>query len=404
MAAPRWAWGAIVALCAASLPMATLSERSDTGSEKAVDAASNYKAVPHKKGKDHRPQTLSDVHPVVNRALGEMDGEMRELDDSAEAVKATQGKFGEAVNHSIAHRNSIEELRHSMKLKEAALRAEEHSLQMLKAEEKQLRRSHDQVSVKLRDVMTPKIDAAEQRLAVTTQDLAKEQQQLANWTAKEKAYKTAALRSVHERRAALQALRESEAELAEAQRKQKEDLKKYNAVKHEASDKVEAFKHVSAEYRAMVFKEKAEEDRAARKKKALEKLVGIFRLERKRLGESLEDGEAKLKRRMKTREKASTKEKKELEGLRKKYTSWTEQVRENARERASKQKAYEESLTNYADKRKEVLGAAEAKVTAQEKNATGWADDDWAWSQDAPSSMEDEADLKLLGLNVSLNV
>merc|ERR1719329_1139801 len=109
------------------------------------------------------------------------------------------------------------ELKRDMARTEAAMHRTQKTLAKLKGENGDIKREHDKLMSTLKNVMEPKISAAEGRVAKRTEDISGVRQKFNVWEDRQKKYKAAAMMKLEERRGTAEGLRLADDSLAKAQ-------------------------------------------------------------------------------------------------------------------------------------------------------------------------------------------
>jgi len=192
--------------------------------------------------------------------------------------------------------------------------------------------------------------------------------------------KAAAVAKLQERSHALEALRQTEDALKEAQREQEEALKGYKDARREASQEVEAFRDANTRYRAIGAKEKEEERFVDKEAASLGKMREILAMEERRIDAFLVAGQGRLEGKLRHVAAARDEAERSLAATKKRYSAWQAEARDWAEEAERRAATYKTSQQRYDTDRNRLLGAAEAKAARGLEGSSSLASEDWAWS------------------------
>lgn len=320
------------------------------------------------------------AHPLTSHALKtKMADRITEMKDQQELAEQDRKRLANARDDVIDHLEGGPAIRHEMGLEVAALHLQEKNLKQFGAERARTQSEHDRLVRKLKTIMDPRIDALTDRVKAQSKLEAASMKDAKAWLLQRTKYQKVASEKVRDRDSALSKLQaasqaEKEARLAEEQAK-----KDYEASRKDASKKVSEFHYIDTKYKTFASIEGQRKHDLQEEKRGLEKMRKIYRMEQKRIDESLVTEREQLHIRVRQAESAHSKAQRSLDRLKMKYKKWKAEQLEKSREVVRMKDLYDESQMDYASDRKDVLDAAAQKAGTHLERSSGWVNNDWAW-------------------------
>jgi len=321
----------------------------------------------------------SRYHPLVDRALGTMAGDLRDLKGQRSHTEENRKEMASIRGQAMAHMNDAVSLQREEARAEAIERGEEKIMHKLAAEEKRLNTSHITLKSKLEVIMAPKIKGAEKRLAKHKKLLEKSAALAKAWKAQQEKYKSAALMTLKERREAKAQLKVAEEQYQLAKKAREDAQENYTDSRQNVNKEIQAFQYANTKYEGALTSEKAHEKAEKAQEKSVGKLDAILGMESQRIDEALVLGEKKLAKRMVKAKKVEEEAEVAATELKKRFKGWQTEEKNRAKEAAGKQADYETSLGKYVEKRANIYEKAQAKAGGRAESVSDWAWDDWAW-------------------------
>eukprot|EP00927_Polykrikos_kofoidii_P013415 TRINITY_DN1584_c0_g2_i1.p1 TRINITY_DN1584_c0_g2~~TRINITY_DN1584_c0_g2_i1.p1 ORF type:complete len:495 (+),score=101.00 TRINITY_DN1584_c0_g2_i1:39-1523(+) len=325
-------------------------------------------------------QILHSLHPSVGGAMGSMEGQLRELQNSHSEMGRNLTRFVEASGDADLHMNDVIELRRRITAEHSILRAHKRRFKKLDAEARRLNITRNQLRLKLRAVMDTKVAAAEGRLEKQKKLLNETDSVVRNLSSVRDQYKELALKKLETRRKAQKAFEQAEVEVEEARKKLQNASTKVLLSKSDAIKGKQAYKYVNTRFRAEKSRQKWVEERAILSNKSLARMQSILNMEEVRLEKAFVEGEQRLKNKVAEEKAAENKTSMELQDAETEYAEWQASQKQRAKEEAAKKAAYAAALKTYGERRQKLLKAAQDKAGASAVRRSDWKWDDWAWS------------------------
>merc|ERR1719272_2109432 len=182
----------------------------------------------------------------------------------------------------------------------------------------------------LRDIMDPKVKAAEHRLEVKRAVMAKRQQEVDEWTEKSKDYKGHALAELEERKEAASELKDADEVLAKAQREAARARDRYETKRLTASEGVQQYRYVETRFRGVKSKFEEAKPEVAREERGFAKMQDVQAMEVRRIDEAERRQKERLSQFRSDIEKRREGEDKQLLYLHQRYAAWQQTEKERA--------------------------------------------------------------------------
>lgn len=337
---------------------------------------------------DYNPNDDSPYHPLVDRALDTMDGDIKVLKQEREDMDTAREEMSESKARALSHMNDAIGLQRELVRADSLAHGQERVLKRLETEQGKLQSTHDSLYGKLDAIMTPKLAKAHQRLEKEQSAVQEAAAQQTKWDGKAKQYRGIALNALKKKKEALKALKEADKELAEARKKRETADIEYRKAKTGVNGKVEAFRFADTELRAAVSRRADREAAVKDATAASDELQGIFDAEVKRIDEALEVGKKRFAMRIQRTNAIIAEAKHAEQELQVRFSQWQESQRERAEEAAVNEDKYKNELKGYDDKRESIFEAANEKAAKKAESINEWSDDDWAWAHHGSDAAE----------------
>merc|ERR1719235_2625926 len=307
---------------------------------------------------DVNPNDGSPYHPLVDRALDTMDGELKVLKQEREDMDTAREEMSENKARALSHMNDAIGLQRELVRADSLAKGQERVLQRLETEQGKLQSTHDSLYGKLDAIMSPKLAKAHQRQEKENAAVQEAIAEQTKWDAKAKQYREIALEALKKKKAALKALKEADKELAEARKNREEAEIEYRKAKTGVNGKVEAFRFADTELRAAISKRAERETAVKDATAAADELQGIFDAEVKRIDEALEVGKKRFAMRIQRTNAIVAEAQHAEQELQLRFTQWQEAQRERASEAASAEQKYKDDLKGYDEQRENIFETA----------------------------------------------
>merc|ERR1719420_1452096 len=165
---------------------------------------------------DVNPNDGSPYHPLVDRALDNMDGDLKVLKQERDDMDSAREEMSENKARALSHMNDAIGLQRELVRADSLAKGQERVLQRLESEQGKLQSTHDSLYGKLDAIMSPKLAKAHQRVEKENTGVQEAISEQTKWDGKAKQYREIALEALKKKKEALKALREADKELAEA--------------------------------------------------------------------------------------------------------------------------------------------------------------------------------------------
>lgn len=337
---------------------------------------------------DVNPNDGSPYHPLVDRALDTMDGELKVLKQEREDMDSAREEMSENKARALSHMNDAIGLQRELVRADSLAKGQERVLQRLESESGKLQSTHDSLYGKLDAIMSPKLSKAHQRVEKENAGVQEAAAEQTKWDGKAKQYRSIALEALKKKKEALKALKEADKELAEARKNREKAEIDYRKAKTGVNGKVEAFRFADTELRAAVSKRADREAAAKDASAAADELQGIFDAEVKRIDEALEVGKKRFSMRIQRTNAIIAEAQHAEQELKVRFTQWQEAQRERATEAADSEKKYKDELQGYDTQRQTIFDSAQEKAAQKAEAINEWSDDDWAWAHHGSDAAE----------------
>jgi DNA repair exonuclease SbcCD ATPase subunit len=338
--------------------------------------------------RDYNPNDDSPYHPLVDRALDTMDGDLKELKKDREDMDGAREEMSESKARALSHMNDAISLQRELVRADSLAKGQERVLGRLESEQGKLQTTHDSLYGKLDAIMSPKLSKAKQRLEKENAAVDQAKTDEAKWDGKAKQYRATALEALKVKKEALKALKEADTELAQARKNRETAEIEYRKAKTGVNGKVEAFRFADTELRAAVSKRADREAAVKDASAAADELQGIFDAEVKRIDEALEVGKKRFNMRIQRTNAIIAEANHAEQELKTRFSQWQESQRERAEEAATTEEKYKDELKGYDDKRETIFEDAQSKAAKKAESVSDWADDDWAWAHHGSDAAE----------------
>lgn len=337
---------------------------------------------------DVNPNDDSPYHPLVDRALDHMDGELKVLKQEREDMDSAREEMSENKARALSHMNDAIGLQRELVRADSLAKGQQRVLKRLETEQGKLQSTHDSLYGKLDAIMSPKLAKAHQRVEKENAAVQQSVADQTKWEGKAKQYRGIALEALKKKKEALKALKEADKELAEARKNREEAEIEYRKAKTGVNGKVEAFRFADTELRAAISKRADREAAAKDASAAADELQGIFDAEVKRIDEALEVGKKRFSMRIQRTNAIIAEAQHAEQELNVHFTQWQDAQRERAEEAASSEQKYKDELKGYDDQREHIFDSAQEQAAQKAEQINEWSDDDWAWAHHGSDAAE----------------
>lgn len=331
-----------------------------------------------------KPQPPNDLfpqsHPIVQRALNGMEGELKllrgeqdaftkqsnEVKDNAQ--KAHDGiKVGAAIHREIA-------------AAKANMLAEENVVMRIESQQKRLKEEHDGIQAKLHKAMDPRIALRGVLVQRKKHDLEKTNKEVNRWDSLGEKQKVNALEMLRQRKAALGELQEAQEAMKVAAQKEEVAQSAYEESKKRVSESVEALNVFETRLRASKSVQVTQEEAVTQEEISLDRTQEILKVEVERLDHALSTGEERLDARMAKAKASAVKAESKFALAKTSYSTWEAEQKKLVDAAAKEVSQYEDQEKTFYHNRENVMKTASDKAGAQAAAQSDFDDSDWAWS------------------------
>jgi len=337
---------------------------------------------------DYDPHDESPYHPLVARALDNMDGDLKVLKREREDMDSAREDMSESKARALSHMNDAVSLQRELVRASNLAKGQERVQKKLEAEQSKLQSTHDGLYNKLDAIMSPKLAKAQQRVAKENEAVQQALVDQTKWDGKAKQYRATALEALKKKKEALKALKAADKALVQARKNREKAEIEYRKAKNGVNGKVEAFRFADTELRAAISKKAEREAMVKDATAAVDELQGIIDAETKRIDEALEVGKKRFNMRIQRTNAILSEAQNAERDLKARYGEWQGAQRERAKEAAATEEKYKEELKGYDDKRESIFDGALANAAHKAEAISDWADDDWAWAHHGSDAAE----------------
>lgn len=337
---------------------------------------------------DDKPMTLPGRHKSVEKALDGMSDDLQKLKDTKLAAKDARGKLEGSVTDTFQHMNDKVAIKRAMNKKQQELARENSKLEALEKDAGRLGDTREELTKSLHRMLEPKVMLARERFAKKEAILHKEHDAARLWADRREEMKASAMDLIKQKKAAHESLLESEAEVAQAKRKEELARIKYEHDAKETAEKVQSYRYAETRLKAEVQHEKAADLQVAAARESLEKLGHVEEVEMQKVEQSILFRKDRLRARIQQVQAAQQKSKNEMKGLEQKYMEWEEKQRERTAEVMRKSQETADASDAYQAKQAQVLDAARAKVVREAEAAGDWE----GWGNDMTKVRDEDDD------------
>lgn len=321
--------------------------------------------------------SLPGRHPAVEKALDGMTVDLHALKEKEMAEKAARNQLQQTVGEAVSHMNDAVAIKQAMAKKEAQLRLEENKLKMLGYETHEIEASHASLLNSLHRVLEPKLMFAKERLLKRERLYEDEDRMAIGWRDKKEQLKQSALELIKGRNAAKENLLQVEEQVAEMKHKEEQARRVFERQRQRTTEGVHTYQYADTKYKAEVEHEKASKESAFAAKESVEKLDSVLTLETRKIDEMSLLRKRRIEEREHTLKAAHEKSEHSLKVLEEQYREWQEVQRKRAAEVVKKSQDTASASEAFANREKEVLDSAQAKVVKEAQSKS-----DWAWDND----------------------
>lgn len=323
------------------------------------------------------PMSLPGRHPSVEKALGNMGGDLEELKEKKMVAQETRGELEGTVSQAVSHMNDAMSIKHAIAAKEAQMRKAKNKLLNLEREARHNDETHKSLVTSLHRVLEPKLEFARERLQKKEMVLEREAKATKGWEEKKDVLHSNALERLKAKKAAHESLLQAEHAVAVAKEEQVRADKVDRYERQRTSQEVQSFRYADTRFKAEITHQKAAEEAAVAARASVQKLNNVLAVESEKVEESVEVNKNRIHHKMEEVEAGRQKNAEELASLEGRYREWQENQRQRAAEVVRKSHDTAIAAQAYANRQKQVLDSATTKVVHDAEAKSDWAPDTW---------------------------
>jgi len=324
----------------------------------------------------------------VEKALDTMSADLEKLKESRQAANDVRGQLEGQVADTFHHLNDRMALKRTIQRKEQELRIESGKLDTLEQSAGRLAETHDSLMNSLGRMLGPKVMLARSRLAKREKAWAKEETSANAWKEKTDKLKATALELIAKKKASYQALKDAEAEAAEAKKKEQLARMKFERDRTASAEHVQSYRYAETRYKAERQHEEASHRAAMEAQQSVQKLYNVEHVEEEKVEGSVMYRKNKLHSKIQQLRAARQKTSDELAGLKQQYADWKIKQQERTAEVIKKSQETEAASQVFQARQQQVLDNARAKVVREAEGAGDWD----GWGSDLKVGDEDDDD------------
>jgi len=328
-------------------------------------------------------------HPSVQRKLGTMADNIRDLAGRQEAAKIARGDLEANVNKAVLHMNEAVGIKRELARTKLQIRNEEIKLKRLEDDRLRLDRTHGHLVSSLHHIMEPKIEFAETMLKQRQHALHTLETKAAEWKDKESKFHDTSLAMLEERKATKIRLEAATDAVTKARNEQKLAEKQLEVVKHNVAMNIDKYRYSQTRARASHSQEEHGEKAEKESEISVKRLNSILNMEQRRVDESMAIGKDRVQGKIRELEGVEAKSKVKASKLSEDYGAWQRRQRAWASRVAATKQITHEASADYADRQQAVLDAAQSKVAYDAESDSDWAWDEW------PGKKQDDDEVSL---------